>query len=187
MPNHDGCVASRADSTLYVEVLPAKLKHGLEMHKMMLLVFVALLAVTSRQGKAEVRYDSFLELCGTLNELCHGFLWGVLESSNSQNERIRRRLIDNNFQVPPAWIFISTDWCFPQDYKKDMDRSLSAFLERVRIDVVAEMPRQYQALGLDNPSTDINNPGPNLLTLTMETLYGCSSGSSLRNRLWGSP
>ena len=62
-----------------------------------------------------------------------------------------------------------------------------AFLERVRKEVVAEMPRQFQASGLDDPSTDTNNPGPNLLTMTMDALYGCSSGAPLRNRWWGSP
>ena len=85
------------------------------MSKKLVVVLVALLALTSGQSRSEVRYDSFLELCSRANELCHGFLWGVLESNNSQNERIRGRLIDNNVQVPSAWIFISTDWIFSQD------------------------------------------------------------------------
>lgn len=137
-------------------------------------------------ARAEVRYDFFLETCRQPSALCHGFLWGVLESNNSQNERIRSRMIEGKVQVPPAWIFISTDWCFPDDYRADMSRSLIAFLERVRIDVVSEMPRRYRALGLDDVGMQINDPGPNLLAMTLDELYGCKSGGAVRNRIWGS-
>lgn len=143
------------------------------------------LATFSTDSLAEISYDLFVETCKTPSEFCRGLMWGFIESRQMHNHRLRQRIDDRGLEAPPPWLFLETNMCFPDDYKPDMERSLATFLERVRIDVLAEVVSRRAEYQMASDRLIMNGSGRSMLSDAFDSLYRCSAGNTQWNLHWG--
>ena len=144
-----------------------------------------LLTSFSTDCRAEISYDLFVETCSKPSDFCRGLLWGVVESRNMHNHRLRSRLNEHGLESPPAWLFIGTNICFPDNYKPDMERSLAAFLERVRIDVLAQVMSRRSEYQMTDGRMIMNGTGRSMLSDAFDSLYQCTATNTQWNLHWG--
>ena len=139
------------------------------------------LAMFSTDCRAEISYDLFVETCNKPSDFCRGLLWGVIESRQMHNHRLRQRMDDRGLESPPPWLFIDTNMCFPDHYERDMERSLAAFLERVRIDVLREVVSRRAEYPMASGRMIMNGSGRSMLSDAFDSLYQCTAGNTQWN------
>lgn len=82
-------------------------------------------------------------------------------------------------------MYTSTNLCFPDRYKPHMERSLEAFLERVRVDLLDQVLQQRAAHQMTDGRGVMNGPGRSVLSDSIGALYECNAENTLRNLHWG--